>query len=132
MSEAGEHLSRIVSAWLRMLRSGNSAELASILDPNVIWQGLLPEQICQNRDEVLGVLIRNQARPPRVTRFEAEEIGDKVAVSVMSPDFVEMDGQPTKESRSLVFTFRAGSVVRIDSLTSKEAAFEMVAGADRG
>jgi hypothetical protein len=127
MTKAGENLSHILSAWLAILRSGDSSELASILDPAVVWHGILPEQLCQNRDEVLGVLVRNQARPPRVTRIEAEEIGDRVAVSVRSPDFVQMDGQPAKESRSLVFTFRADSVIRIDSVPSRESAFGLVA-----
>ncbi|MDP9271681.1 MAG: hypothetical protein M3P14_12055 [Chloroflexota bacterium] len=126
MSEPGENLSRIVSAWLAMLQTGNSVELASILDPYVVWQGILPEQICHNRDEVLGILVRNQ-RPLRLTRINAEEIGDRVAVSVLGPDFVDVDEQPAEEPRSLVFTFRAGTVVRINSLPSREAAFELAA-----
>lgn len=127
VSEAGENLSVIVSAWLAMLQSGDSGELASILDPLVVWQGILPEQICRNRDEVLGVLIRNRLGPLRLTRIEAEEIGNRVAVSVLGPDFPDSDEQMAGEPRSLVFTFRAGFVVRIDSLLSRDAAFALAA-----
>lgn len=64
-------------------------------------------------------------RPPRLTRFEAEEIGNKVVVSVEGPDFPPVEGQPASDRRSLVFTFADGTVVRIESTPTRERAYEL-------
>ncbi|HYA00858.1 MAG TPA: nuclear transport factor 2 family protein [Candidatus Binatia bacterium] len=134
MSEQGDKLAAVASAWTAMLRSGRVEELAAILDDDVVWQGLLPELVCRGREQVLNVMVRNRGRPPRITRFEAEEIGDRVAVSVEGPDFGAGPGDPEAPQlpagapRSLVFTFRGGMVVRMESLPSRDAAFSLAAG----
>jgi hypothetical protein len=131
MSEIGDNLTLLVAAWTGMFRSGSSEALAAILDENVVWQGVLPELLCSNRTQVLHTLDRLRAHPPRITRIEAEEFGDRVAISVEGPDFpassesadaqVLAPGAP----RSLVFTFQAGRVVRMESLHSRDAAFAL-------
>ncbi|MGA9114091.1 MAG: hypothetical protein WB802_09890 [Candidatus Dormiibacterota bacterium] len=133
MSEIGDNLALLVSAWTGMFRSGSSEALAAILDENVVWQGLLPELVCGDRGQVLHILERWSARPPRITRLEAEEFGDRVAISVEGPDFPAMPNQgeapilAAGAPRLLVFTFRAGKVVRMESLPSRDAAFAVAA-----
>lgn len=124
---AAEHdrLGRIVAAWTEMLRGSSTVALTSVLSPDVVWQGVLPDQICHNREEVLHVVAHMRPRPPRLTRFEAEEIGKNVVVSVEGPDFPPVEGQPTNNRRSLVFTFADGQVIRIESTPSRERAFEL-------
>ncbi|MGH7903278.1 MAG: hypothetical protein ACREPA_03995 [Candidatus Dormibacteraceae bacterium] len=124
---SGRNLALILSAWMDMLRSGGMDELSSLLDENVMWQGVLPDQVCRNRVEVLDALVHNPARPPRLTRIEAQEIGEGVAVSVEGPDFEETDTHAVGAPRSLLFTFRDGRVVRIDSFATRDAAFEPAA-----
>ena len=134
MPQSGENLALVVSAWTGMFRSGSSDALAALLDENVVWQGLLPELVCGDRGQVLRILDRFRGHPPRITRIEAEEFGDRVAVSVEGPDFPAMpdrSGAPILAAgapRSLVFTFRAGRVVRMESLPSRDAAFALAAG----
>jgi hypothetical protein len=106
-----------------MLRTGRTAELAGILAADVVWQGLRPELRCANRDQVLGVLVRNRGRPPRITRIEAQERGAQVAVSVEGADLPEAPVELATAARSLVFTFRDGRVVRMESLPDRDAAF---------
>jgi hypothetical protein len=121
--EAGNNLALILSAWTEMLRDGNTQALGSILDENVVWQGILPEQVCRDREEVLDLLSRRRGRPPRLTRIEAQEFGDQVAVSVSGPDFPDNEVLAAKAPRSLIFTFRDGRVVRMESLATRDAAF---------
>jgi hypothetical protein len=125
VTETGGNLATIVGAWTELLRTGDVKSVAAILDEQVIWQGVLPEEICRNRDEVVGVLDRFLSRPPRLTKIEAAEFGDRVAVSVDGPDFPEMDHRPAGP-RSLVFTVRDGRVVRMESTASRDAAFALV------
>jgi hypothetical protein len=123
MAEAGENLARVVSAWLAVLRDRDTTELAGLLHPDVVWQGITPELVCRSRDEVLDIMVRNKRRPPRITRVEAEEHGELVAISVAGPDFPETEVQAPDTPRSLVFTFQLGTVTRIESVPTAEAAF---------
>ena len=127
MSEPGEGLAAILSAWAHVLRTGATAELAAILDPDVVWQGILPGQICRGRDEVLDILGRNRPRPPRITRLEAQESGERVAVFVEGPDFPAGDPLPAGAPRSLVLTFRGGKVVEMRSFARRGEAFGLLA-----
>ncbi len=52
-----------------------------------MWTGIFPDDICHNRQEVVDTLVRNRPRAPRITRIEAEEKGNLVAISVEGPDF---------------------------------------------
>lgn len=131
MAEVGDNLGRIVGAWMEMAQTGNVAGLAALFDEDAVWQGLLPELACHGREQVLDLLVRGRRRVPRITRIEAQEFGDRVAVSVEGPDFPESPAPhllPPGAPRSLVFTFSAGRVVRMESLPNRDAAFAVAAG----
>lgn len=80
--ELGGNLARIVAAWTDLFRRGSTDALKDLLDENVVWNGMFPDEICHDRHEVLGIPGRNQPHSPRVTRIEAKEHGDKVAVTL--------------------------------------------------
>ncbi|MGH7912115.1 MAG: hypothetical protein ACREQM_08225 [Candidatus Dormibacteraceae bacterium] len=127
MTEAGDRLALIVSVAVEMLATGSVAGLAPLLDENVFWQGPRPDLSCSTRSEVLGILGRGVGRRPlRVTRLEAQEVGDHVVVSVDGPDLPETPALASGASRSLVFTFRGEVVVRIESVADRDAAFRLV------
>ena len=125
MGEVGANLALILEAWAEMVRGGSTESLRALLDESVIWQGILPEQVCRNRQEVLSVLARHRARPPRLTRIEAAEFGDRVVVAVDGPDFLAWDTPGAGSPRSLVFTFRDGRIVRMESEPDRDAAFAL-------
>lgn len=116
MTEIGDNLATVLSAWLTMARTGSTAELAGILDDGVIWQGLRPELVCHGRDEVLHLLAHNQPRTPRLTKIVAEEQGDRVLVTVVSPDFEDTDMLHADAPRSIAVTLRNGRVTRLDDV----------------
>jgi hypothetical protein len=124
--EVGENLALIVAAWSDMLRIGSTDALHALLDEKVVWNGVFPDEICHGRQEVIGILMSNWRGAPRISRIEAEENGDRVAVSVEGPDFQGDDRRPADGPRSLVFTFRNGHVIRMHSLKSRDDAFRLV------
>ncbi len=130
MVGAGEKLGLVVEAWTALIRGGNVDALTRLLDEQVTWRGLLPQYVCHNREEVMGLLERYRARPPRLTRLEAEEVADRVAVSVDGPDSPETDIQAAGSPRSLVFTFRGGKIVLMESFPNRDAAFAALANRD--
>ena len=127
MSDAGVKLALVLEAWAEMVHGGSTESLGALLDESVTWQGILPEQVCRNRQEVLSLLARRRARPPRLTRIEAAEFGDRVVVSVDGPDFLPQDTPAAGGPRSLVFTFRDGRVVRMESEPDRDTAFALAA-----
>jgi hypothetical protein len=79
--------------------------------------------VCTGRGQVLERMAKLRATPPRITRIEAEEFGDQVAVSVAGPDLPENEALAAGAPRSLVFSFRAQQVIHIQSFVSRDSAF---------
>lgn len=116
MAEPGANLSRIVGALAAISGGASRAELRDLFAEDVFWQGLEPDLHCSNRREVLGMLARHLGAPPRLTRFDAQEVGEAVVVTVDGPDFVEPGPTGLTGPRSLRFGFQEGRISRIESL----------------
>lgn len=88
MTEPGSNLARVLEIWGEMAGSRTMGPLVEVMADDVSWQGLLPELVCPGRDEVAGVLgSARGGQLPRITRMEAEEMGDRVVLTVEGPDF---------------------------------------------
>jgi len=127
MSEPGSNLARVLAVWGEISRRGSMAPLVDVLTEDVVWQGLLPEFVCHGRDEVRHQVGQARGgRLPRVTRMEAEEVGDRVVVTVHGPDFGPGPAGPklgpVGGPRTLALSFEDGRVVRIESFASRQEA----------
>lgn len=127
MSEPGSNLARVLRVWAQMLERGSMAPLRELVAQDVVWQGLAPELVCRGRDEVARVLgSARGGRLPRVTRMAAEEVGDRVVVTVEGPDLGPGPAgarlEPPEGARTLVLSFEDGAIVRMDSFTTREEA----------
>jgi hypothetical protein len=67
----GDNLALIVTALTDALRRGSTDALAVLLDEKVVWNGMFPDEISHNREEVLGALVRNRPGAPRISGIEA-------------------------------------------------------------
>jgi hypothetical protein len=124
MAEPGRNLALILATQARFGEGGGPEALRSLLAEDVFWQGVRPELACQGPADVLRFMRQGRAGAPRITRLEAREAGDRVAVVVESPDFPEDGVLPPDAPRSLVFFFGpAGRIVRIESWATPEEAF---------
>ena len=119
MAEPGANLSRIVNALAAMSGGAGGASRSEIRDlfaEDVFWQGLEPGLYCGSRKEVLGMLLRHLGTPPRLSRFDAAEVGEAVVVTVDGPDFQEPGPTGLTGPRRLRFDFKDGRISRIESL----------------
>jgi hypothetical protein len=117
VTNSGENLATVLSTWAIMIRTGSTDELAAILDENVEWQGIQPEELCRNRAEVVHVLAHNSPRLQAMTRIEGQEFGDRVVVGFEGPEI--------PEPRFIVVAFDDGRIVRMTSTTDRDAAFRL-------
>lgn len=127
VSEPGSNLAQVLAVWGEMSHKQTMAPLADVMAEDVVWQGLLPELVCHGRDEVRGVLgSARGGRLPRVTRMEAEEVGDTVVVTVDGPDFGPGPAgaglEPIGGPRTLVLSFDDGRIVRMESFATRQEA----------
>lgn len=104
-------------------RSRDLARLEAQLDPDVVHQGVRPELVCNNRDEVLANVQRSFARTDfGVDRLEMVDAGDRVVVGLAGPRFRDVPGTPINGQIYMVFTLREGRIVRIDDFLTRSHA----------
>lgn len=113
----------VVFDHLDARRSRDLARLESQFDPDVVHQGVLPELVCNNRDEVLANVRHGFARDDfGVDHLEMIDAGDQVVVGLAGPRFREVPWAPLSGQVYIVYTIRDGRIVRMhDFLTRKEA-----------
>jgi len=108
----------VVFDHLNARRSRDLALLTSQLDPDVVHQGVLPELLCNNRDEVLANVRRGFAREDfGVDRLELIAAGDRVVVGLAGPRFDEVPW--LKGQLYMVYTLRDGRIVRMDDYLTR-------------
>lgn len=103
----------MLGALADVVRNQDSEPLARLLDQNVVWEGVRPDQRCDGRDEAMGV-IGGFFTHRRLT-FDAVELqarGDAVVVGMHGPG---LNGTPgdfeTVGQVFHVFTLRDGTVI---------------------
>ena len=108
---------------LNARRSRDLARLESQFDPSVVHQGVLPELVCHNREEVLENVERGFSRDDfGVERLELIDAGERVLVGLAGPRFREVPWAPLDGQIYVVYTIREGRIVRMqDFLTRPEA-----------
>jgi ketosteroid isomerase-like protein len=139
MASEHDNLVLVFTAWLDALRRGDLDTLGAHLAPDVVWQGLRPDLRCNDREEVVAT-VAAQLDLPAVEALELRVAGgDQVVLGVVSPDLVEVAGEPLPGQVWEVFTIRDGAILRIDEYKTRPEAVRAaelddpsLAVADRG
>lgn len=110
----------VVFDHLNARRMRDLARLESQLDPQVVHQGVLPELICHNREEVLANVQRGFARDDfGIDRLELIDAGERVVVGLAGPRFSEVPWAPLDGQIYVVYTLRDGRIVGMDDFLSR-------------
>jgi hypothetical protein len=109
-------LAAVVEDFAVTYRTGAVDHLQDRLAPDVTWQGVDPDLICRNRDEMMHVF-RSQAKESfRLDQLEVIEGGDTVVLCLRSTD-VRDPGQTALIFQ--VFTFEGDRIVRMEDFQSR-------------
>lgn len=104
----------VLGALTDALRTQDAEHLAGLLNQDVVWEGVHPDQRCDNRDQAIGIIRGFFAR--RQLTFDAVEViarGDAVVVGIQGPGFNGRPGDVETVGQVFnVFTLRDGAVVR--------------------
>jgi len=114
---------------LNARRSRDLARLESQFDPGVVNQGVLPELVCNNRQEVLENVQRGFSREDfGVDRLELIDAGERVLVGLAGPRFREVPWAPLNGQIYVVYTIREGRIVRMEDFLTRAQAVAAAGG----
>ena len=117
-----DNLELILFGWLDAIRRNDLDALARQLHPQVVWQGVRPDLVCRDRDDVMD-MAREGFDVPTVEALELTVVGiDRIFLGIRSSDLREIDGEPLGGEIYQVFTIREGTIVRIDEFTARDSA----------
>jgi ketosteroid isomerase-like protein len=117
----------IFADWLDAMRRGDLETMAARLAPNVVHQGVRPELICRNREQVIDMVGRRAGRVPPVEAIELIAAGDHVVMSVRGAGIgppVDGDEDEPRGQATVVYTLADGKIVRMHDYLHRAEAFE--------
>jgi hypothetical protein len=129
-----ENIKTILADWLDALRRHDFATVERRMDPEVFWQGVREDFICENRDEAMELLRDQQREEHRVEALELIATEDRVILGIRSTQLQEIGGVPLGGQIFQVFTMRRhdGRIVRVDEYRQRSEALEAAGAEDRG
>jgi SnoaL-like domain len=110
---AESNIEIVFDGWLDARRRGDLEAMAARLAPDVVHQGIRPELICRNRDEVLALVRGGRGQLP-------------------VPEAIELVAEGSQEPRgeaTVVFTLERGKIVRMQDYLHRSDALQAVGAA---
>ena len=117
----------IFADWLDAMRRGDLETMASRLAPDVVHQGVSPELICRNREQVIDMVGRRAGRVPPVEAIELIAAGDHVVMTVRGAGIGPPSDDDEDEARgqaTVVYTLADGKIVRMHDYLHRAEALE--------
>lgn len=119
----------IFADWLDAMRRGDLDTMAGRLAPDVVHQGVKPDWICRNRQEVIDMVGQRIGRVPPVEAIELIAAGDHVVMSVRGVGIgppVDDDENEARGHATVVYTLVDGKIVRMHDYLHRAQALEAV------
>jgi ketosteroid isomerase-like protein len=119
----------IFADWLDAMRRGDLDTMAGRLAPDVVHQGVKPDWICHNRQEVIDMVGQRIGRLPPVEAIELIAAGDHVVMSVRGVGIGPPADDDENEARghvTVVYTLVDGKIVRMHDYLHRAQALEAV------
>ena len=117
----------IFADWLDAMRRGDLETMAGRLAPDVVHQGVRPELICRNREQVIYMVGRRAGRVPPVEAIELIASGDHVVMTVRGAGIgppVDDDEDEARGQATVVYTLADGKIVRMHDYLHRAEALE--------
>src|SRR5882724_201950 len=123
MSLRNYNLEVVLGGWIEGRRRNDADLIERHLHPDVVWQGVRPDLVCRDREQVLDN-VRTGTWKPDVEALELVAEGEQVMLGVRSPDLTEIAGEILDGQIYNVFTIAEGLIVRMDEYRTRDEALE--------
>jgi hypothetical protein len=111
--------------FLDALRRDDRDAVRAALKPDIVWQGVRPDLICHDADEVTDMFVGNRDHHYReIERVELIGAERHAILHAAGGDVTEVARIPLPAGMYNVFAIENGIAVRIDDYAERRAAFE--------
>jgi hypothetical protein len=121
MTTPEDNIKVILADWLEALRRHDFDAIERRMAPDVFWQGIREDLVCQDRSEAVEMLREQEREEHGVEALELVATEEKV-----------VGGVPLGGQIFQVFTLRDGIIVRVDEYESRSEALAAADAGDRG
>jgi ketosteroid isomerase-like protein len=132
MSSPEENITTILTDWLDALRRHDLDTVERRLAPDVVWQGVHEDLMCQDRAAVLDTLREQQREDYGVEALEVVGTESHVMLGIRSTQLQEIGDVPLGGQIFNVFTLDNGRIVRIEDYPRREEALAAADAKSRG
>ena len=132
MSTPEDNIKTILADWLDALRRHDLEAEERRMSPDVFWQGIREDFVCEDRDEAMALLREQQREEHGVEALELVATEEKVVLGVRSTQLQEVGGVPLGGQIFQVFTLRDGVIVCVDEYERRSEALAAAGAEDRG
>ena len=132
MNTPEDNIKVILADWLDALRRHDLDAIEQRMAPEVFWQGIREDFVCENRDEAMELLREQQREEHGVEALELVATEEKVVLGGRSTQLREVGGVPLGGQIFQVFTLRKGIIVRVDEYERRGEALAAAGAEGRG
>lgn len=125
------HNIELVLGFLDAIRRRDRDAAAGFLDPEILWQGVVPELACRTTDEVLDVFLGRRDEEIEVDRLELIGTERGAVFAFYRPEGWEVAGVEIRGALYHAVVIDDGRIRRIEDHTDREEALA-AAGLDGG
>ena len=132
MTTPEDNIKAILAGWLDGLRRNDLDALERRMAPDVFWQGIREDFVCEDREEAMELLREQQREEHGVEALELVGTEEKVMLGVRSTQLQEVGGVPLGGQIFQVFTLREGIIARVEEYEKRGEALAAADAEDRG
>jgi hypothetical protein len=132
MTTPEDNIKTILAGWLDALRRNDLDAMERRMAPDVFWQGIREDFVCEGREEAMELLREQQREEHGVEALELVGTEEKVMLGVRSIQLQEVGGVALGGQIFQVFTLREGIIVRVDEYERRGEALAAAGAEGRG
>lgn len=128
-STAGS-LQVVLADYVEALRRQDFDAIAQRLDPGVVWQGVTPDLVCLDRQDVLKTLKGQVRGLSELEALELIESDDQVVLGLRHPALQEVGGVQLGGQIFTLFRVREGKIVSMRDFPRRREALAAAGATD--
>jgi hypothetical protein len=132
MTAPEENIKTILADWLDALRRHDLEAVERRMAPEVFWQGIREDLVCEDPDEAMEMLREQQREEHGVDALELVATEEKLMLGMRSTQLREVGGVPLGGQIFQFFTLREGVIVRVDEYERRGEALAAAGAEGRG
>lgn len=109
-------------AWFDALRRGDTKAMAAALAPDVVWQGIREDLVCNGPDEVVATFVSGYDAYQEIDSIELLGGERQIVLGVRASGLDQINGVEIGGAIHNVFSIEDGQITRIEDYLRREDA----------